>query len=547
MRGPEDDVGVVVAAEEADAVRETGGDGGHGRDGREGLVRRQAEIVALLGLVQEVPRVGHWVVRLEDDGDVLLVQDLGGVLAPAPRLAFVPPVRREEGDGRRRSAVAGPCLLEQVRNEVGLVGVVELHARYESQLRLGECVKAATHHCDRELELVREADVPIEIGSLVTMRVDLDLAAEDVNERLELQVVREVLLLAALVDESATRLRSGQCARAELVLLLLERARLVEVRAPIPGEVETGLSVDSADVLAAGVYGASRQGERDGMRAPVDALFMCRQRGGSPRFLRSPEGSLTFQGISSTSESMVRSAVGRSLMTKACPPTLLALPGRMSEVVTPPDTTRRKARSWPLIPSSERRCGRTAPATEFVSDAPERAGSESTPMCECCVRREKKRVSETAEERSDASRALLDRLACSASRAAHHVEDPRGQPAAVRLDDLRARVALVEHDVFADLDDESAVEQHVVVVQNLLAVVLAGPDSRIADQSGGGALLGGWGGSASLEARKRELVHALQRSGHSRASARTTLARRAACGGPRTGRRPRTTRCARPH
>lgn len=100
---------------------------------------------------------------------------------------------------------------------------------------------------------MREPDVLVEVGRLVAVRVDLDLAAQDVDERLELQVVREVLGVALVVDERSTRLRGGESAVAELVLLPLERARLVEVRAPVPGEVEAGLPVDTADVLAAGV------------------------------------------------------------------------------------------------------------------------------------------------------------------------------------------------------------------------------------------------------------------------------------------------------
>lgn len=45
------------------------------------------------------------------------------------------------------------------------------------------------------------------------------------------------------------------------------------------------------------------------------AIFMCRQRGGSPLRRFSPFGLGTFQGSSTTRLSMVRSATGRVLMT----------------------------------------------------------------------------------------------------------------------------------------------------------------------------------------------------------------------------------------
>lgn len=68
------------------------------------------------------------------------------------------------------------------------------------------------------------------------------------------------------------------------------------------------------------------------------------QRGGSPSFLSMPSVG-TLKGISSTSDSGVFSFVGRSLIAKAWPPIEFAEPGRMSEVVTPPETVRLNARS----------------------------------------------------------------------------------------------------------------------------------------------------------------------------------------------------------
>lgn len=65
---------------------------------------------------------------------------------------------------------------------------------------------------------------------------------------------------------------------------------------------------------------------------------MCLQRLGK-RGLFAEE--FRVNGGSNTIEDGERSDVGRNLMTKAWPPIAFAEPGRMSEVVTPPDIERR--------------------------------------------------------------------------------------------------------------------------------------------------------------------------------------------------------------
>lgn len=72
-------------------------------------------------------------IRLDDDRDVVLGQDLGRKLGPSPSLALVPPVHGEHGDGRG----ASERLLQQVGDEVGFVRVVE---RRQRELELASVV-----------------------------------------------------------------------------------------------------------------------------------------------------------------------------------------------------------------------------------------------------------------------------------------------------------------------------------------------------------------------------------------------------------------------
>lgn len=99
-----------------------------------------------------------------------------------------------------------------------------------------------------------------------------------------------------------------------------------------------------------------------------------------------------------TFEVAERSAVGRNLMTKACPPMLFALPGKICAEVTPPAIANSYDASCVFRPSMLRSHGRIGLCTEFPSEAPgkcehdlfrassqhipERLGELYTPMCE---------------------------------------------------------------------------------------------------------------------------------------------------------------------
>lgn len=64
--------------------------------------------------------------------------------------------------------------------------------------------------------------------------------------------------------------------------------------------------------------------------------FMCLQRGGDEESRWVPFKRL--YGGSSTRDNGEPSLVDRSFMTNACPPIAFALPGRINDVDTPPDT-----------------------------------------------------------------------------------------------------------------------------------------------------------------------------------------------------------------
>jgi hypothetical protein len=71
-------------------------------------------------------------------------------------------------------------------------------------------------------------------------------------------------------------------------------------------------------------------------------------------------------------------------------------------------------------------------------------------------------------------------------RATNHVDDSGSKPGSVRIDDLGVLVLKV--DVLRDEGDETVVEEDVVVVKDLVAVLFARPDGCVADESRRGSL-----------------------------------------------------------
>jgi hypothetical protein len=69
------------------------------------------------------------------------------------------------------------------------------------------------------------------------------------------------------------------------------------------------------------------------------------------------------------------------LIGKACPPTLLALPGRARPEVTPPDAIEAKPQSWLLMPSMDRSAGVVGLLSELVSSTPRKKGITMSPTC----------------------------------------------------------------------------------------------------------------------------------------------------------------------
>jgi hypothetical protein len=69
----------------------------------------------------------------------------------------------------------------------------------------------------------------------------------------------------------------------------------------------------------------------------------------------------------------------------------------------------------------------------------------------------------------------------------YHVDDTRGDPSAVSIDNLG--VLASNSEILTNLDDKTLVEQKIMVEENLGAVVLARPDSSVANEGGGRSLV----------------------------------------------------------
>lgn len=80
VRVPQDDVGVVSRAHEAESMAETSSDGRIGDDRSEREVFGQTKVVRLLGLVEQESRLQDRMVTLHDDRNVVLRVDQGCVL-----------------------------------------------------------------------------------------------------------------------------------------------------------------------------------------------------------------------------------------------------------------------------------------------------------------------------------------------------------------------------------------------------------------------------------------------------------------------------------
>lgn len=156
----------------------------------------------------------------------------------------------------------------------------------------------------------------------------------------------------------------------------------------------------------------------------------------------------------------------------------------------------------------------TGAASEFVSSVAENPGELSTPMCECCSKRSARtrRVAEVY---------------------AHHVEDAGGHPSTVGIHRFESVESSIE--ILAHLDDQAAVQEDIRVVQDLLAIVFARPNCRVADE-GRFRSLRRRRGRISVRFERFETQDARAGICPTLSASSATRTPRAACASPRTAR-----------